>query len=358
LGGAGIEYYLSNNEITQLKETIKKYEESGVKLEPELNVYNWYDYTAPDIVEDFSDEFSVKVNYSTYGSPDEMFAKVKVGGSGLDVVVASDYKVGELIPLNTLRKLDYTKIPNFKYISEKFRKLLFDLNQEYSVPYMWGTTGIGYNSQVVTDEFEGFEIIFDEDKISKYSKKVVLVDEMREVFAAALKHLGYSLNDTDEAHLNQAKDLIMKIKPYLLKFSAEQVKELLISGDAVLALGYSTDVYLASFQDENIHYKIADKGGTLWIDNFVLLDETKNPNSAHRFIDYMSRPAVSAINSNYLYLANPDFTTKDRGYIFPDIAEDPNIYPPDETLNKLEVFRPYTVEEKDRMGKLWSEIRA
>lgn len=358
LGGAGIEYYLSNNEITQLKETIKKYEQSGVKLEPELNVYNWYDYTAPDIVEDFSDEFSVKVNYTTYGSPDEMAAKVTAGGSGLDVVVASDYKVGELIPLNILQKLDFTKIPNFKYVSEKFQKQLFDPNQEYSVPYMWGTTGIGYNKEVVVDEFEGFEILFDEDKVSKYSKKVILVDEMREVFAAALKYLGYSLNDTNEDHLNQAKDAIMKIKPHILKFTAEQVKELLISGDAVLALGYSTDIYLASFQNNNIQYKIANNGGTLWMDNFVLLNESKNINSAHKFIDYMLRPTVSAINSNYLFVANPSLVTKERGYIFPEIAEDPNIYPSDETLNKLEVFKPYTIDEKDRMGQLWTEIKA
>jgi spermidine/putrescine transport system substrate-binding protein len=193
----GIEYYLSQNEISDLKRQLK---EPASTLEPNVNLYNWYDYIEPNLVTDFQSENGVTLNLSVYGNPDEMFAKVKAGGSGLDVVVASDYKVGELIPLQILKKIDFQKIPNFKHISEEFINPPYDSKQEYSVPYLWGTTGIGYNSDVVTDNFEGFEILFDEDKISKYSKKVVIVDEMREVFAAALKYLGYSLNDTYELY--------------------------------------------------------------------------------------------------------------------------------------------------------------
>lgn len=355
LAGGAVEYAIAENEIMRLRDALKK---SGEDLEPTINVYNWYDYIAPGVCDDFVDEYGVSLKYTTYSNPDEMFAKVKAGGSGFDVVIASDYKVGEMIQLNLLRKLDFGKIRNFKFVDEKFRKPPFDPNQEYSVPYMWGTTGIGYNKDVVKEDFEGFEIIFDESKISKYSKKVVLVDEMREVFAAALKYLGYSINDTSEDHLNQAKELILKIKPHLLKFSAEQVKELLISGDAVLALGYSTDVYLASYQNKSVAYKIAGQGGTLWMDNLVVLSESKNVNVSHKFIDYMLRPAVEALNSNYLFIANPCKVTVERGYVYPEIAEDPNIFPPQEVLDKLEILRPFTQEERNLMGKLWSEIRA
>lgn len=354
LGGT-IEYIIGQNEINQLREELKK---SGLELEPTINVYNWYDYIAPGVCEDFAEEYGVSLKYTTYSNPDEMFAKVRAGGSGFDVVIASDYKVGEMISLNLLKKLDFEKIKNFKYVDEKFRKPPFDPSQEFSVPYMWGTTGIGYNKSVVEEDFEGFEIIFDESKISKYSKKVVLVDEMREVFAAALKYLGYSINDTNEDHLKQAKELILKIKPHLLKFSAEQVKELLISGDAVLALGYSTDVYLASYQNEDVAYKIAKQGGTLWMDNLVLLNESKNVNVSHKFIDYMLRPVIEAINSNYLFIANPCKITVERGYVYPEIAKDQNIFPPDEVLDKLEMLRPFTQDERNLMGKLWSEIRA
>lgn len=355
LVGGTIQYVIGRNEINRLEESLKKL---NVEIEPIINVYNWYDYIAPGVCDDFSDEYGVDLRYTTYSNPDEMSAKIRAGGSGFDVVIASDYKVGEMIQQNLLQKLDYTKIKNFKFVDEKFRNPPFDPKQEYSVPYMWGTTGIGYNKDVVKEDFEGFEIIFDESKISKYSKKVVLVDEMREVFAAALKYLGYSINDTNEDHLNQAKETILKIKPYLLKFSAEQVKELLISGDAVLALGYSTDVYLASYQNESIAYKIAGEGGTLWMDNFVLLNEAKNVNVSHRFIDYMLRPSIEAINSNYLFISNPCKITVERGYVYPEIAEDPNIFPPDEIMSKLEILRPFTQEERNLMGSLWSEIRA
>jgi len=355
LAGGGITYYSMQSEISKLNEALK---ESSLNLEPELNVYNWYDYVAPGIFEDFTSEFNVKLNPSYYGNPDEMFAKVMAGGSGFDVVIASDYKVGEMIPLNLLQKLDFEKIPNFINISDEFTNPPYDPSQEYSLPYMWGTTGIGYNKEVVTEDFDGFDLLFEEDKISKYSKKVVLVDEMREVFAAALKYLGYSLNETKEERLVEAKNLIMKIKPYILKFSAEQVKELLISGDVAIALGYSTDVYLAAAQNESIQYKIAKEGGTMWIDNFVLLNEAKNVNSAHKFIDYMLRPSVCAINSNYLFIANPCFETVERGYVLAELAEDPNIYPPEDILKKMEVFKPFTIEEKERMGQLWTEIKA
>jgi len=355
LAAGGAEYYIAQKEISDLRSELEK---SSKQLETNLNVYNWYDYIAPGIFEDFADQYDVSLNYTTYSNPDEMSAKVSAGGSGLDTVVASDYKVGEMISLDILAKMDFAKVANFKHISEKFRNPPFDQKQEYSVPYMWGTTGIGYNVDVVTDEFAGFEILFDEDKISKYSKKVVVVDEMREVFAAALKHLGYSLNDTNEEHLLQAKELIMKIKPHILKFSADQVKTLLISGDAVLALGYSTDVFLASTENDKVRYKIPEEGGTLWMDNFVILKEAKNVNTSHKFIDYMLTPAIEAVNTNYLFIANPCLETVERGYVYPEIANDANIFPPEDVLSKMEMFRPFTLEEKDRMGKLWTEIRS
>ena len=355
IAAGGLEYYLTQNEIADLNQKLKG---SSSNLEPNLNFYNWYDYIEPNLVSDFQSENNVNLNLSLYGNPDEMEAKVKAGGSGVDLVIASDYKVGEMIPLQILQKINFEKIPNFKHISSNFLNPLYDSKQEYSIPYLWGTTGIGYNSDVVTESFEGFEILFDEDKISKYSKKVVIVDEMREVFAAALKYLGYSLNDTDEAHLEQAKDAIMKIKPYILKFSSDQLKELLISGDAVLALGYNTDVYLATAQNSKINYKIANQGGTMWIDNYVVLEEASNINSANKFIDYMLTPAVEAINSNWLFIANPCLETVDRGYIFPEIANDENIFLPKDVLDKMEIFKAFSLDEKNRMGNLWTQIRA
>jgi len=203
-----------------------------------LNVYNWGDYIAEGVIEDFEEKYpGIVVNYEMFETNEDMYAKIKNSKTSYDILIPSDYMIERLIKEDMLLKLDFNNIPNYKYISDDFRNLSFDPNNEYSVPYMWGTVGILYDKTVVQEDEIKWELLWDK----KYEKKVLMLDSMRDTIGVALKLLGYSLNTVNENELLQARDKLIEQKPNVLAYVGDDVKDKMIAGEAAMAVMWAGD---------------------------------------------------------------------------------------------------------------------
>ena len=209
----------------------------GAAGDNEINVYNWGEYIDESVLDDFEKETGIHVNYFTFESNEQMYSVLKQGGSSYDVVIPSDYMVSRLIQEGMLEPLDYSNIPNAAGLSTAYKGLQYDPDDTYSVPYMWGTVGIIYNTKIVEEEVDSWGILWDE----KYAGQILQFNNSRDAFATALLYLGYSLNTTDEQALQEAYDLLRDQKPVLQKYVMDQCYDLLESGEAAIGAYYAGD---------------------------------------------------------------------------------------------------------------------
>lgn len=317
---------------------------------PVLNVYNWGDYIDPDVIKDFEEEFNIKVNYSTFTTNEDMYVKLKSGGTSYDVAFPSDYMIEKMIKEDMLLKVDMNNIPNYKNIDDKFKKLDFDPNDEYSVPYMWGTFGIIYNKNVVKDKVDSWNILWDE----KYKDQILMLDSQRDSIAVALKKLGYSMNSRDLNELEKAKEELVKQKPLLLAYVGDEVKDMMIGEEAALAVVWSGDAVYMMRENANLDYVIPKEGSNLWFDNIVIPKTCKNKKDAELFIDFLCRPDIAARNTQYIGYSTPN---KEALKELPKkTTEDKVAYPSDEEIDNCEIFNDpgEFVKEYDR---IWTEVK-
>jgi spermidine/putrescine transport system substrate-binding protein len=317
----------------------------------ELFIYNWPYYVSDTTVPTFEKEFKVKVTYDNYSSNEEMQAKIQAGAVGYDLVFPSDYMVGIMREQNLLEELDMKNIPNFKNVDERFRNLEFDPENHYSIPYFWGTTGIGYNSDKVKDKVDSWTILWDE----KYKGRISMLDDIRGLFNPALKLLGYSINTTDTKKIEEAKQMLLKQKSLVKAYTADTYVEFLKSGDIWLSQGYSGDVFQAIKVNKMIKYMIPKEGTDMWVDNMSIPKGSKNKEMAEKFINYVLRPEVSADISNFAWYANPNSAS--WSLIKPEIRDNPAIYPPQEVLDKCE-FQKDLKEINKVYEKAFNDIKS
>lgn len=315
-----------------------------------LNVYNWSDYIDEDVVREFEQEFNVKVNYDTYGSNEELLAKLMTGVSGYDIIVPSDYMIEIMIEEGLLAELNHSSIPNLKNIDPRFLNLPFDPGNRYSVPYMWGTVGIGVNTRHVTEEIDSWEALFD----PRYKGRVVMLNDMRETFGVALKLLGYSLNTTDPAELEDAKAKLLQQKPIVKAYESENIKNFLVSGEAWLVHAWPGDVLMAAEENPDIVYVLPKEGGTIWADNLAIPVKAPNKATAELFINFLLRPEISARLTEAIYYGNPN---KEAWLLLSEeILEEPAVFPPDEALANSEWIQDVG-EATMLYDRLWTEIK-
>lgn len=313
-----------------------------------LKIYNWGDYIDREVVRNFEDEYNVKVIYDEFSTNEDMYAKLKSGGIDYDIVIPSEYMVEKMKNEDMLMKIDFSKLPNYKYIDEQFRNSKYNKALDYSVPYMWGTVGIVYNKDFVKDKVDSFSILWDD----KYKKQILMLDSQRDSIGVALKLLGYSSNSVNEYELLLAKDKLIKQKPLVLSYVNEEVKDILIGNEAFLAIAWSGDAAYMKKYNNSLCYVIPKEGSNMWMDSMVVLKDSKNKDLALKFIDYMLRTDVA--------LKNCEFT----GYLTPhkkvrSIIENKGLieYPTNEEMENLEVFRDL---EKGiaKYDRTWTEIKS
>lgn len=310
----------------------------------DLSLYNWSEYIDPELLAAFEAETGVKVIESFFDSNEAMQPIIMAGNSGHDVIVPSDYMVSILIDAaaageNSVMPLVKTAIPNLSNLAPEFASgLPYDPEGDYSVPYQWGTTGLGINVSVVGENFpRSWALVFDRSVAEEngISGSATLLNDPRETLGAALKYLGYSLNSTDEGELAEATALVKDATEWLTAFDSDQYDELLVTGETTLAHGFSGN-FIVQFdgaeEPENFTYFVPEEGGTQWVDNMMVVADAPHPCSAHTFINFILDADNGAALTNWNYYASPNLAAE--ATILPEILEDPVIYPTD--TSKLE----------------------
>jgi spermidine/putrescine transport system substrate-binding protein len=302
------------------------------ELASEIYFYNWSDYIAEDTLPNFEAEYGVKVVYDNYSSNDDLLAKIQSGATGYDIIVPTDYMITTMLGLNLLQEIDLDNIPNVANLYPRFREAPFDPGNKYSIPWQWGTTGIGYNTVEVPDFRPSWDMLWDEN----YKGKITMMREIRDVFAVALFRLGYDPNTRDAAQIEEAKQMLIEQKPLLKKYTSDTYIDELASADTWLSHGWSGDVFQAQLENEDVLYSVPEEGSITWVDSMCIPVGAPNKYTAEVFMNYICEPEVSAGISNYVYYASPN--EKAEEFIDPEILADPQIYPPPEVMEKLTFF--------------------
>lgn len=321
----------------------------------DLVLYNWTQYIpsgpeaeaagVTDLLAKFEEEFGVSVTQDTFTSNEELRSKLQAGATGYDVVVPSDYMVSMLISDGLLMELQMDAIPNAANLDPAFVNPPFDPEQRYHMPYQWGTTGLGVAWAEMPEGFpESWGLIFDPELSADFAGRITLLDDAREVMGAALRYLGYSINSTDEAQIQEAADLIKATldRGVVATFDSDTFENLLTSGETVIAHGYSGDFFLEfanlSTDDydawEDFGYFVPQEGGVLWVDTMAIPANAPHPCTAHAFINFILDPFNGAELTNYNWYGSPNAAAEE--FILPEILEDPSIYPPPEVRDRLE----------------------
>jgi spermidine/putrescine transport system substrate-binding protein len=320
-------------------------------LAKKLYVYNWSYYVAEDTIPNFEKEFGVKIVYDNYSSNEELLAKLQAGATGYDLIFPSDYMVGIMRAEGLLEELDLSNIPNFKNIEKRFTKLPFDPENKYSIPYLWGTTGIGFSAEKVVDKVDTWGTLWNE----KYKGRISMLDDVRGLANAALKLLGYGINTTDPKEIEAAKKQLIKQKPLVKFYSSDTYIDFLKSGDIWLCQGYSGDVFQVMKENKSVKYAIPKEGSDIWIDNICIPRGGKSKYTAEVFVNYLLRPEVAAGVSNFTWYANPNEASHE--FIKPEIMKNPAIYPTREVLDKCE-FQKDVGEATELYEQLYNEVKS
>lgn len=333
-----------------------------------VNVYNWSDYIDSSIIEDFTKETGIKVTYDTFDSNELLETKLLAGGSGYDVVVPTANFLARQIQAGVFQKLDKSKLPNISnmwdIVSERTAK--YDPGNEYSINYMWGTVGLGYNVKKVqealgTDKIDSWDVFFNPEKLAKLKDcGVYVLDSPSDILPNAFKYLGIDPETTSLDDFAKAEEVMLKIRPYIRKFHSSEYINALANGDICLAVGWSGDVFQArdrateANQGVEIAYSVPKEGAEMWFDQMAIPADAPHVAEAHEFLNYMMKPEVIAKASNYVFYANGNKAAQQ--FIDKEILEDPAIYPDEATLAKLFTIAPYDSKTQRVVTRTWTRI--
>jgi spermidine/putrescine transport system substrate-binding protein len=321
------------------------------KPQPVLHVYTWADYIKPELIKQFETETGARVVIDTFDSNEAMYAKIKAGASGYDVITPSSYMVSIMNKEGLLQTLDHSKLPNLRNVDPEYLAIALDPKMAHSAPYMLTNTGIAYLKSKIPD-FEATWAAFDRADLGR---RVTMLNDMRETIGAALKFLGYSLNTTNDQELEQARDVAIRWKRNLAKFENEQYKSGLASGEFVMVHGYSGDIVQVQAENEDIAFVAPREGTSVSCDDFVIPKRAKEVGLAHAFIDFLHDPKNAAANSEFI------------GYLCPNSASYPLL--PEEFRSNPAVFLDPEVKARSEVildlgdmnvkyTRIWDQIKA
>ncbi len=317
-----------------------------------ITVFNWYDYIDPAVIDMFEKETGIEVQYVNFTTNEEMFTKVEAGAGTYDVLFPSEYMIERLIASDLLAELDVNAMPNFKNVMEGLKNPSYDPGNKYSVPYMWGTLGILYNTEMVEGEITSWDALFDE----KNAGNVIMMNSMRDTIGLALKKLGYSMNTRDEAELNAAKELLVAQKQAKIEagYLLDETKDKMVGNEAAIGVVYSGDAQYAIEKNENLKYVVPAEGSNIWVDGMVIPKSSKNVEAAQKFIDFMCRDDVAKMNFEYIYYCSPIQSVVD-GLSEEDAALD-TINPSADVVARCEYFND-VADCMSLYESVWMEVR-
>ena len=335
-----------------------------------VNFYNWSNYMAPGVLEDFTRETGIKVVYDTFDANETLETRLLAGKSGYDVVVPTAYFLQRQIKANVFQKLDKSKLPNLAnaWPAVTQRLAIYDPGNQYAANYMWGTTGIGYNVKAVQSilgagaVIDSWDIVFKPENLARFKDcGIHMLDSADDIFPAALSYLGLDPNSTQQADLEKAADLVSKIRPYVRKFHSSEYLSALATGEICFVVGWSGDIMQArsrAAEAKNgieIGYAIPKEGAQMFFDNFAIPADAKNLAEAYELINYLYRPEVAARNTDFLTYANGNLAS--QKLVDPKILDDKNIYPDDATLKNLFVITARDPATQRIINRLWTRVK-
>ncbi len=333
-----------------------------------VNVYNWSDYIDASILEEFTKETGIKVVYDVYDSNEILETKLLAGGTGYDIVVPTSNFLVRQIAAGVYQKLDKSKLPNLSnmwdVVTDRVQK--YDPGNEYSVNYMWGTVGFGYNVKKVTealgtDKVDSWDILFNPEKLAKLKDcGVNILDSPSDILPITLKYLGLDPESKSPDDLAKAEELLLKIRPFIRKFHSSEYINALANGDICLAVGWSGDIFQArdraaeAKQGVEVAYTIPNEGTEMWFDQMAIPADAPHVAEAHEFLNFMMKPEMVAKASDYIFYANGNKASQQ--FISKEIIDDPAIYPTAEVLGKLFTVSPYDAKTQRVVTRLWTKV--
>ena len=297
-----------------------------------LYVLNWGDYIDEALLTQFEEETGIQVNYTTMATNEEMMVKLEEADCIYDVCFPSDYIIERLIQKDLLHELNKDNIPNLQYIDERFLDLDFDPENKYSVPYMWGTVGILYNTTMVQEPVTSWDILWDET----YADQILMYDSIRDTIGVALMKLGYSINTRNEADIQAAEEALIAQKPIVQAYLGDPIKDRLISGGAAMGIVYSGDAMWCMYENPDLAYAVPETGSNLWFDNIIIPKTSDNTEAAEAFINFLCDPELAAQNAESTGYSTPNAAALE--ILGEEYINDPTYNPPQELLDKCEIF--------------------
>ena len=344
---------------------------AGLANAEEVRVYNWSDYIDEALLEKFEEETGIELVYDVFDSNEVLETKLLAGGSGYDVVVPSATFLQRQITAGAFQKLDISQIPNHANLwsTVQERTETYDPGGEYSVNYMWGTTGIGYNidkvAEILGDDapVDSWDLVFDPANMEKLSEcGVYFLDAPTELIPAALNYIGEDPDSHDPDVIAKTEAVFAGVRPYIQKFHSSEYINALANGDICVAVGWSGDVFLAQFRADEadngqaIDYSIPSEGAQMWFDQMAIPVDAPNPEAAHTFINFILDAQNSAAATNYVWYASGNEAAQE--FIDPEILEYPAVYPDEATLGKLFTTTPYPANVQRVVTRLWTKIKS
>lgn len=324
------------------------------KKKGKVNIYSFDTYVGDDTIDDFTAATGIDVRYDTYANNEELFAKLKTRNPGYDIIVPSDYMIQTMIAAKKLLPVDKSKVPNLANIDKSFLDPKYDPGSKYSVPYMWGTVGIGYRKSKLQAVPDSWSFIFG-PRADAFKGRIVVLDDQRTMIGAALKYLGFSLNSTNPAEIAQARDLFVRAKKNIKAFSPDSGQDALLAGDADLVVEWNGDIVQVMQQDPDLSYSLPKEGGMRWTDCLCIPTGAPNPDNALAWINFVNDPKNNADIANTIRYATPNLAA--RKFVAPDDLKNPAIYPSEAALAKCETL--IDVGKATRLyDEAWTKIRA
>jgi putrescine transport system substrate-binding protein len=335
-----------------------------------VNFYNWSNYMAPGVLEDFTRETGIKVVYDTFDANETLETRLLAGKSGYDVVVPTAYFLQRQVSANIFRKLDKSRLPNLANAWPEVtqRLAIYDHDNSFGANYMWGTTGIGYNIKAVQKilgpdtKIDSWDVVFKPENLAKFKEcGIHMLDSADDILPAALSYLGLDPNSTKQADIEKAADLVIKIRPSVRKFHSSEYLSALATGEICFVVGWSGDIMQARSRaaeaknDIEIGYTIPKEGAQMFFDNLAIPADAKNLTEAYELINYLYRPEVAAKNSDFLSYANGNLAS--QKLVDPKILNDKNIFPDEATLKKLFVITARDPATQRVVNRLWTRVK-
>lgn len=320
----------------------------------ELTVINYGEYLDPDMIDKFTKETGIKINYEEAITPEEMYTKYSSGAISYDLVCTADYMMLKMINDGEFQEIPWDQFKYKDNIGQKYYDFCkaFDPDNKYSLPYFWGTIGILYDTTRVNEPVDSWDVLFN----GEYSGEIIMQNSMRDTFMITLKYLGYSLNTDNPDELREAQQLLIDQKPDVQAYLVDEARDEVVAGNAIMAVVYSGEAYLGHEFNNDLAYVVPKEGSNIWIDCWGITKNCEHPEYAAQFLDFLCRDDVGMKNFEYIYYSTPNDKVIEK--LSKEEREDPSLVPPESSIVNCEVCIQANEETTSLLNDLWKEFKS